>query len=108
MSLALIFALSIAEILGDTQLKFYSRTGNPVNFTIGIAGYAGVIYLLIKSLQMGNIIYVNGMWDGISALVETLFAFIILKETLNTPYQYIGIAFIVSGLVLLGLGGIKK
>jgi multidrug transporter EmrE-like cation transporter len=108
MSLALIFAISMAEIIGDTEFKFYARSGNPMNFTLGIAGYAAVIYFLIKSLKVANILYVNGMWDGMSALLETLFAIIILKETLNTQYQYIGIALIVAGIYLLHMGGIKK
>jgi multidrug transporter EmrE-like cation transporter len=108
MSLALIFAISMAEIIGDMEFKFYARTGSPTNFTLGVAGYAAVIYFLIKALRVGNVIYVNGMWDGMSALLETIFAMIILKETLNTPYQYVGIAMIVMGLFLMHYGGIKK
>lgn len=108
MSLAIIVALSLAEIIGDTQLKFYARTGQSSHFSFGIAAYAAVIFLLIKALKMGNIIYVNGMWDGTSALLETLFAFFILKETMNTKYQYMGITLIIAGIYLLHMGGIKK
>jgi len=108
MSLALIVALSVAEILGDTQFKFYARTGNAGNFAGGLVGYALVIYLLIKSLQVGNIIYVNGMWDGMSALLETLFAIFILGETLNSRWQFVGLGMIIMGIFLLRLGGIKK
>jgi len=108
MSLPLIISLSIAEIFGDTQFKFYARTGDTTNLIGGLGGYIAVLYLLVQSLKMGNIIYVNGMWDGVSALLETLFAVYILGETLNTHWQYIGIIFIVIGLFLLRYGGIKK
>jgi len=108
MSLSLIVALSLAEIIGDTEFKFYARSGNSSHLSLGVAAYAAVIFLLIKALKVGNILYVNGMWDGMSALLETLFAIFILKETLNTKYQYIGISFIIAGIYLLHKGGIKK
>jgi multidrug transporter EmrE-like cation transporter len=108
MSLALLVTLSLAEIVGDTEFKFYARTGQSSHLSIGVAAYAAVIFLLIKALKVGNLMYVNGMWDGTSALLETLFAFFILKETLNTKYQYLGIALIILGIYLLHKGGIKK
>jgi len=105
MSLSLIVALSLAEIVGDTQFKFYARTGNQENLIFGLTGYAVVIYFLIKALKVANIVYVNGMWDGVSALLETLFAIYILKETLNTRWQYLGIGLIILGIFLLHMGG---
>jgi multidrug transporter EmrE-like cation transporter len=108
MSLPLIVGLSLAEILGDTFLKFFAREGGAFNWVVGHGAYAIVLYLLVRALKTGNVMYVNGMWDGMSALLETLFAIIVLKETLNTKYQYIGIGFIVIGIYMLHMGGIKK
>ena len=68
----------------------------------------GIIYFLIKSLRVGNVTYVNGMWDGISGILETLVAYVVFGERLNTPVQYLGIVMIAFGLIALKGGGIAR
>ena len=98
--------MCLAEILGDFGFKGVARSPTLMNWTSGLAGYAGVIFFLIRSLRMGNVLYVNGMWDGVSAILESLFAIFIMGEALNTPAQYIGLVSVVGGLFLLKGGGI--
>lgn len=93
--------LSLTEVVGDFGYENYANTSNPFAFSIGSIGYIGVIYYLIKSLKGSTILYVNGMWDGISALIETLAAFFLLGERFNKLEQYIGIGLIILGLLLL-------
>lgn len=100
--------LSIAEIFGDFKFKDYARLGGWGNFAQGLLGYSGVIYFLIKSLRVGNVIYVNGMWDGVSAILETLAAYFILGERLNNTWQYLGLVLLITGLFLVKMGGIAK
>ena len=96
----------IAEIFGDFSLKDYAREERPIDLTKGLVGYAGVIFFLIKSLVQANVIYVNGLWDGISGLIETIAAYVILKERLNTRAQYIGLGILILGLFMFRMGGI--
>lgn len=100
--------LSIAEIFGDFKFKDFARLGGTGNFIQGCIGYVGVIFFLIRSLRTGSVIYVNGMWDGVSAIVETLAAYFILGERLNTTSQYIGLGMIIVGLFVLRLGGVAN
>jgi multidrug transporter EmrE-like cation transporter len=44
---------------------------------------------------------VNAAWDGISAFVESLMAYLILGERFSDPNQYIGIGLIIVGLFFL-------
>ena len=97
--------LSFIEIFGDFQLKDYARNGLMSSLYKGLIGYVGIIYFLIKSLRGANVMYVNGMWDGISGLIETIAAYLILGERLNYWYQYLGIILICLGIVLLHRGG---
>jgi len=106
MSLLDITGACIAEIFGDFSFKDFARGGGPVAFGKGIVGYIGVIYFLIKSLRVGNVAYVNGMWDGISGLIETLAAIFIFGEKLNGWVQYAGLAMIIAGTFFLHSGGI--
>lgn len=96
--------LCLVEVFGDFQFKNFARGGGIENFAGGIAGYIGVIYFLIASLFMNDVIWVNGMWDGSSALIETLFAYFMFGERLAKPSQYLGLVAIIGGLFLLKNG----
>jgi multidrug transporter EmrE-like cation transporter len=108
MSASNVILMSLAEIFGDFKYKAFARSGGAGNFAAGSAGYIAIVYFLIKSLKQGNILYVNGMWDGVSALLESVAAYLILGERLNTPSQYLGLGFIIVGLFILHSGGISK
>jgi multidrug transporter EmrE-like cation transporter len=105
MSMLNIVLLSVAEIFGDFGYKNYARGGGLKGFAQGSLGYVGVIYFLIQSLKQGNVMWVNGLWDGMSGIMESVAAFAILGERLPHWYQYLGIALISTGLVLLKNGG---
>jgi len=108
MSTLNIIYLSLAEIFGDFKLKDYARKGSSKNLILGLIGYAFVIYFLIKCLKTGNVLYVNGMWDGISCILESIAAYIILGERFNNKKQYLGLLLIIAGLFLLRSGGIPQ
>ena len=96
--------LCLVEVFGDFSFKNFARGGGAGNFVSGIAWYIGVIYFLISSLMMNDVIWVNGMWDGTSALIETLFAYFMFGERLAKPSQYLGLVAIIGGLFLLKNG----
>ena len=62
-----------------------------------------VIYFLIRSLQGSQILLVNAAWDGLSTLIESIAAMVILGEKFDDPYKYVGIIFIIIGLFFLKL-----
>jgi len=107
MSLLDITLMSLTEIIGDFGFKNVARVGGIGNWAAGLTGYAGVIFYLIRSLRVGNVTYVNGMWDGISAILETAVAFFIFGERLNSVTQYLGLGLIIAGLFILKAGGIS-
>lgn len=100
--------LCLVEVYGDFKFKAYARSTNDADgvplFIQGCAGYAGVIYFLIRMLRLKDVIWVNAMWDGGSALIETLFAYFMYGERLNHSVNYAGLALIVLGLFMLRNG----
>jgi multidrug transporter EmrE-like cation transporter len=108
MSFQNVALLSLAEIVGDFGFKDFARTSSQAGFIQGSLGYVGVIFFLIKSLAQGNVLYVNGMWDGMSAIIESLAAFFILGERFDHPMQYIGLMIIIVGMAILRFYGISK
>ena len=100
--------LSIVEIYGDFELEKYAHTNKVEHLATGSAGYIGVVYFLIKSLQQSNILYVNLMWDGVSALVNTIAAMTILGERFESIEHTIGGVLIIVGLILIKLKKTKS
>ena len=83
--------------------KKFADNGGLTNFTVGAIGYIGVIYFLIRSLQGSQVLIVNAAWDGLSALLESIAAIVILGERFDDPWKYFGIVLIILGLFFLKL-----
>ena len=98
--------LSLFEYVGDASFKTFARSDDYKYLLLGLIAYAFTIKLLIESLKTGNLIYTNGMWDGISAIIGTLLAYFLLKETLTNGMQWSGLLFIILGVFLLNIGKI--
>jgi multidrug transporter EmrE-like cation transporter len=96
-----IISMAAVEVFGDINARLYAQTNKPIYLAGGVVGYMSVLYYLIKCLRTKNLLYVNGMWDGISTIVESLAAYILLGDRLNRPEQYAGLGLIIAGLFLL-------
>jgi len=108
MSLPEIFALSCSEIVGDFGFKSFANGGGVVPFVIGLSGYIGVVVMLIVSLQNSTVLMVNGAWDGMSAAIESIAAYLFLGERLQHPFQYLGLFLIIVGLFFLKIPNSKN
>ena len=103
-----IVTLSLIEIFGDFNLRWYAQT-NQIEFLYkGVLGYIGVIYFLIRALRDGNLLYVNGMWDSLSTVLSSAAAFILLGDRLKTNTQYLGLFLTVVGIYLLKSDAAQK
>lgn len=96
--------LSAVEIFADFQLKWYTQTDALSHLGWGVAGYAAVVILLIEALRHANVLYVNALWDGMSGLIESIAAYAILGDRLKSSQQYVGVLFIIVGVILLKMG----
>ena len=104
-SFFIVTLMAIVEIFADFSLRFYAQT-NELKFLVqGAAGYIGVVFFLIEALRGNNVLYVNGLWDGMSGLVESVAAYYILGDRLDSSAQYIGVLFVIVGIVLMKLDG---
>ena len=101
MSLLRVGILSATEVFGDFMLKRYSTFGTFSSLGLGLLGYVGVVVSLIWSFKTGNVLMINGLWDGVSTLVESLAAYIILGDRLDSVYQYAGLLFILVGVFMV-------
>lgn len=99
-----VLTLSTIEIFSDFQLRWYAQTNLLKHLWAGLIGYAGVIYFLIQSLRLDNLLFVNGLWDGLSGLIESTAAYYFLGDRLKSKHQYAGLVMIIAGVALLKMG----
>jgi len=100
-----IVILSLIEYVGDSSLKEYLKNTTKLNkLIIGIAAYIVVVKLLIEAFKNSNVIFTNTIWDAVSIIVETILAVLILHQTLNNVYQWVGLFIIIIGIIFLNIG----
>jgi multidrug transporter EmrE-like cation transporter len=103
-----IILLGVSELYGDFSLQKYVNTNSTNSLIWGIIGYIGVVYFLVQALREAPILYVNGMWDGVSAVLECSAAYGLLGQRLSHTTQYIGLILIIVGLFFMKNGYGKK
>jgi multidrug transporter EmrE-like cation transporter len=101
-----IIIASLFEYIGDSNLKFFARTNNQKYLLYGVIGYVLVVLTLIYILKYSTVMYVNIYWDAVSFVIETVLAYILLKEQLDNKYQFSGFLLILIGILLLNVGRI--
>ena len=99
-----IAAVAAIEVFGDFNLRWYAQTDKLEFLWKGIAGYVGVVYFLIRSLRTNNVLYVNGLWDGMSGLIESVAAYYYLGDRLTSTQQYVGLIMTIAGVALMKMG----
>ena len=99
-----VVALSTVEVYGDFSLRFYAQTNKLIWLVHGIVGYIGVVGLLIASFRFKNVLYVNGMWDGVSGVIESVMAYVLLGDRFEKTSEYVGLGLVIVGVVLMKNG----
>jgi len=105
----IIIFLSLVEFVGDASFRQYAKDPKLLDrLLLGILAYIGVVLILIQSFKQANLIFTNGMWDGVSAAIGTILAVFILNESLTNGYQWSGLTLVILGIVLLNIGKIPN
>lgn len=100
-------ATAAIEIFADFNLRWYAQTDLAKYLYTGIAGYVGVVFFLIRALRTDNVLFVNSLWDGLSGLIESVAAYVLLGDRLKSNQQYVGLVMTIAGVVLLKMDGSK-
>lgn len=98
------FGISAVEFVGDSSLRKYALTNNTQWLAMGVAGYIGVVTYLIYILRKDNLLRMNSMWDGASALLNSILAYWLMGDRFTTTQEYVGTGFIIIGLFMMEWG----
>lgn len=83
--------MSSAEIFGNSNFQQFAQSRQSRHFFMGLFGYIGVVFFLIKSFGHGNMLWVTSMWEGMIIIMSASYAYFYLGERFSHPVQYLGI-----------------
>jgi multidrug transporter EmrE-like cation transporter len=105
MTLLNVCCMTMTEIFGNFNIQKYAQTNRNTDLFLGVLGYIGVIYFLIRSFGHGNMLWVGAMWEGMIIVLGSLFAYLYLGERFHHPVQYIGIVLGILAMCCVHYGG---
>ena len=101
--LALAGAVAL-ETVATLTLRVVSREARLLPLLVVVIGYAGAFTLMTVSLRSLNVGIVYAIWSGVGTAAVAVIAAIAFRESL-TPAAVVGIALIITGVVVLSLNG---
>ncbi|SDM29861.1 DMT family transporter [Allokutzneria albata] len=101
--LALAGAVAL-ETVATLTLRVVSREVRVLPLVLVVLGYAGAFTLMTVSLRSLNVGIVYAVWSGVGTAAVAVIAAVVFRETL-TPAAVVGIALIITGVVVLSLSG---
>ncbi|MBU1992275.1 EamA family transporter [Patescibacteria group bacterium] len=97
-----IAAITVLDVVGSLCAKYWSVSKSPwlLAATFLTFGAAGVVFAY--SLKYESMAITNVLWISVSIILITIIGYFLFKEAI-TPVQFVGIAVIIVGLVLINM-----
>lgn len=90
------------ELISDVALKYAANGFGGLFLALGLAGYALVGYLVYATQGTGRLWGIsNTSWNALNTLATAVVFAIVFNETYSTS-QWVGIALVTLGLIILG------
>lgn len=94
----------VLELLGTTFLKYTISFTKLTPSLVVVTAYTGAFYFLSKSLQFIDLNIAYATWAGIGVVAAAVISMLVFHESINLA-GVLGMALVVSGVVLLNLYG---
>ena len=92
----------ICEVIATSALKAADGFRELVPSGLVIAGYSAAFYFLSLTLRTIPVGIAYAIWSGVGQTLVMLIAWVLYRQTLDTP-AFIGIGLILSGVMVLTL-----
>jgi small multidrug resistance pump/multidrug resistance protein EbrA len=88
-------------LLETLAMSCFKRSiDNSAFFAVGVLFYTAVGYLLRFTMNTSGMAMTNALWSGLSVMATTTVGILLFKEVMHV-HDYIAIALIVSGVMIL-------
>ena len=104
MTLLNVGLMSCAEIFANMHIQQYATNNVLRNLVLGILGYMGVLFFLVRSFSHGNMLWVTTMWEGMIIVLSASFAYFYLGERFSHVFQYVGLFLAILSMCCVQYG----
>src|SRR5512140_979321 len=95
-----LFLAIVSEVIATSALKSTQEFTRLLPSIIVVIGYVSAFYFLSLTLRTIPVGITYAVWSGVGVALITLVGWLIYGQTLDIP-AFVGIALIVSGVVVL-------
>ena len=90
MTILNVLFMTLAELFGNTHLKWFSSEGRHHNLVFGLLAYCLVIYFLIRTLSCSTMMWTCIMWESMILVGGAITAYFIFGEKPEHWIQWLG------------------
>jgi len=94
--------VALLDAVAIISAKYWQITKQPAYVVLTVASFALAGFFFARSLQYEGMAITNIIWMALSTLCITSVGYFFFRETITT-LQFVGIATIVTGLVLVNI-----
>lgn len=99
MSVINVLALTIAELIGNSHLKWFAHHGKQHNLAWGLLAYLAVIFFLVESLKKETMMWTCIMWEAMIVIGGAITAYVLFGEKFTHWVQWLGILFALGAAI---------
>ncbi len=95
----IILLVAILEAFAQSSIYYANVSNNNLYFILGILFYIGVSFAVYTAYNYKGVGMVNAIWSAIDIVLLLIVGVVLFKEQISVQ-EYIGIAFIIIGIIL--------
>jgi len=101
MSFILVVAMTAAELLGNTHLKWFADNGSNHHLALGLAAWAVALAFLVKTLSSETMMWTCIMWEVMIVIGGALTSFLIFGEKFTHWVQWLGLLMAIGAAICI-------
>jgi multidrug transporter EmrE-like cation transporter len=96
-----VFVMTLAELIGNTHLKWYTENGSRHHLAWGLLAWAAVLYFLVKSLTAKTMMWTCIMWEVMIVIGGALTAYFVFGEKFTHWIQWLGVLMAIGAAICI-------
>ena len=102
MTILNVLAMTLAELFGNTHLKFFSENGSHHHLGLGLFAYLVVIFFLVKSFtSKASMMWTCIMWEAMIVIGGAITAYLVFGEKFTHWVQWLGVLFALGAAICI-------
>lgn len=100
--MAAVFFTALFEAFAQSSVQWAHRYQSTWHFLLALMCYAVVCFFLYVAYNYQGVGIVNALWSGMTIVMMLAIGYFVFEERL-TRWEWVGVAFIVTGMLIINV-----